>query len=74
MSWQDTVNAGSTNQMPLAVKVTLMVLPRAEDVADAMGQRPPGVTLEEMYPQARVFTTVVNLPTAAAPQGTRILE
>ena len=72
--WVDTWSAGGSAQMPVAVKVTVMLLPREEDLVDAWGQRPEGLTLAEMYPRARTFTTAVSLPTAVPDSGTRIIQ
>ena len=73
-TWQEVWDSGASNQMPVAVKVTVMVLPREEDLMSDQGERPAGTTLAEMYPQARTFTTVIHLPSAAPPQGARVMQ
>jgi prepilin-type N-terminal cleavage/methylation domain-containing protein len=71
--WQTTWST-SGNTLPLAVKITLLIVPRSEDVMDESGQAPAGSTIEEMYPQARRFTTVVNLLGGSASGTVRVMQ
>jgi len=71
--WVTDWDAGTEDRMPLAVRITLVVVPGEKDLLDEEGDVPAlADEISEQYPGARAFTTVVNVPTAVPSEGTRI--
>ena len=83
-AWVADWNASAVDALPLAVRITLAVIPREVDLAAesaAGGETAPPAGAEailpeavaQAYPDAKVFTTVVDLPAAVMPEGSRVM-
>ncbi len=78
LEWQDQWDAGAADRMPLAVRITVVVVPSGEDLLEGEAETAAAAsvpeTLAEMYPGARAFTTVIHLPTAVETGRVRIFR
>lgn len=68
--WREAFEASAEERLPLAVRITITVVP--EEIRPTEEPTAESSDLEEVYPGARTYSTVVALPCAAPPEGLRI--